>query len=41
MNTHINKNKKKKDIPERSYSGVTITSENYREILKSEGRDLS
>ena len=38
MNTH--KNKFKKVIKyDRKYLGVTITAENYRDILTKEGRD--
>lgn len=42
MNTHINKNHfntKNTEIFSRKYLGVTITSKNYNQILKEEGRN--
>ncbi len=38
MNTHINKNREQPKY-DRKYLGVTITGENYKEILLSAGRD--
>lgn len=37
MNTHINKNREKPTV-ERSFKGITITAENYREIMELGGR---
>lgn len=34
MNTHVNKNREKPEF-ERRYKGVTVTAQNYRELMEA------